>query len=1539
MNSTLRDFAASVLSSRAISNSRRRIGASGIAFLIGMAALAMFAPKPAEAQTSTLTVTLATNNVNGRVVSSPAGIDCTSTCSASFPSGTVVDLYTTDDSYAAPSSSNDAANEPCGPIGMCATGMSGELPWAKSTDPANPQVAMCIPTHIFCASTNSNFAGWGGACTGTSACRITMGSNQSVSATFGNSLPAPPPSTAAKNLGAPNDVPGGCACGEPINVATGNLYESVIDYESGGQNQLRFARYYNSLQASNNSGTYAQSLGVNWRSTYDRYLNIVSSGGAVATVYAERPDGQVLTFTPNGSGGFSTDTDVDVTLTQSGTAWTLTDHDDAKETYSAESSGEALLASIVARNGYTQNLSYNSSNQLQTVTDSYNRTLTFTYSSNGLLNAVTTPGGLVLTYGYSSSGVTPGVYDQLASVSYSASPATSQTYTYANSSFPFALTNRVDEDGITANTWVYNSAGQAISSQLATVGGQQVDYTRLVYNSDGTVTVTSPLGEQETYTFTTLQNVPKITGISRATDGDVAAATRTFTYDDNGYIASATDWNGNTTAYVNDGHGDPTSITQASGTGVARTTAIAYGDASFPQLPTTITEPTRTITNAYDGDGATCSANGNTGDLCASTAADTLPTGYPPRTWAYTWNATGEELTAKGPRTDVNQTTTMTYDAAGNPKTVTNALGQTTSLNTYNNDGRLLTATDPNGLGIVLTWDARGQLISRTLGSETLTLTRDATETVTNVTDPDGSAFALGRDDAHRLISVTDNLGNPIKYTLDAAGNRTAVSSYDASGSLVYTHSNAYDALNRIAQSIGALDQTTGYQYDSNSNLLTVTDPLGEVTQVAYDALNREVSSTDPTGATTSLGYDAADDLTQVTDPRNLQTQYGYDGLGDQVRIASPDTGAIQTAYDRAGNALQRSDANGRLASPSYDALDRPIQTRYAGTVSTGFSYDQGPNGLGHLTSMTDASGSTAWTYDQQGHVLTKTQSVGANKLVVQYAYDSAGRLVSITYPSGAVVQYTYNTNLVTAISINGSPVLSGVTYQAFQGPPNGWTWGNGTTYQRSFDTDARLAAYPLGARTRELSFDLASRITGYGDSAPAYSQSFAYDKASRLTGYTAATGGEQYGYDADGNRTSLTTSFPGASNLAYNYSASSNQLDSAATGAQTTTYGYDPTGNTTGDGTNVFTYDGRNRLIAVSNAQGFDYYAINGLGERVAKLSGPPANLAGDANRDGVINATDLRLTAQMATGQIPVDLAADCNQDGQVTTADVACEQAKMANMRTNPQSYVNPAGTTFAYDEAGHLIGEYNGTTPIEETIYLGDTPVATLVGGSIYYIYADHLNAPRVIVNGSNTPVWDWEGAPFGDMPANQNPSGLGTFVYNLRFPGQYYDAETGLHYNMARDYNSATGRYVESDPTGLAGGINAYAYASSSPTLNEDPTGESLASEILESREILQSVGGQGMEFAIARASNSLGICPEVGEKVAMVVPVIFEVAVLESPPGWVIASAYGVYTVKTILAPYSPSQMQEAPPGTFPTVPVGNGLYMIDEYQMLDIQQ
>ena len=149
-----------------------------------------------------------------------------------------------------------------------------------------------------------------------------------------------------------------------------------------------------------------------------------------------------------------------------------------------------------------------------------------------------------------------------------------------------------------------------------------------------------------------------------------------------------------------------------------------------------------------------------------------------------------------------------------------------------------------------------------------------------------------------------------------------------------------------------------------------------------------------------------------------------------------------------------------------------------------------------------------------------------------------------------------------------------------------------------------------------------------------------------------------------------------------------------------------------------------------------------------------------------------------------------------------------------------------THYHYDLQGHLIAESNGSTgaDIREYAWLGDIPLAQFdAGGAIYFIHNDQLNTPQKMTNLGATIAWDRIQQPFGSTY-----SITGSATNNLRFPGQYNDVESGLAYNMMRDYDSTIGRYIEADPNGWEGtsmaSLNLYDYADENPLYDSDPLG-------------------------------------------------------------------------------------------------------------------
>lgn len=1221
----------------------------------------------------------------------------------------------------------------------------------------------------------------------------------------------------------------GCSCpypvvGDPIRIGTGNLFEQVSDYSSKGQNPFTFTRYYNSLGDTN---THAVSLGNNWRSTYDRYLRITSG-----TVISERADGQELMFT-NNNGSWASDTDVDIQLLQSGSSMTLIDHDDTVETYNSNGS----LNSIVARDGYTQTLSYNDSNQLVSITDSFNRRLQLTYQNN-LIYTVTAPNGLILTYGYSSSGVTPGTLDRLASVTYSTTPASSQSYLYENSSLPFSMTGIIDEDGNRFATWTYDSIGRANSSQHA--GG--ADLTTISYNGDGSCSVMNALGLTQVYRFTILQGVPKLTEVDRLATATTPAATRNYTYDGTGYIANISDWNNNTTSFVKDIHDRPLRLYEAAGTVQERTTTSSY--LSNFHLPLVTTAPNKTTLHTYDSNGnllIRTETDTSTGTVPYSTRGQT-------RSWRNTFDTLGHLLTTVDPRTDISATNVFTYDTSNNVSTITDPLGHVTRLTNYNGSGLPLTDVDANGVTNQFTYDILDRLLSRTVlaasGNATTTFGYDAAEQLTSITLPDNSRLNYQYDAAHRLVSVSNLLGESITYTLDSAGNITQQINHNAAGVITKTQSQVFDGLNRLLQSIGAAGQTTTYGYDNVGNRVAMLDGLTNYTARAFDPLNRLVSIVDPLTNTTGLGYDAQDNNNTVTDPRSLVTTYVYDGFGHVIQETSPDKGTTVYLLDKAGNRTNEVDSRGIVTVRTFDKLNRVVSKAFPASPSENitYSYDAtnaGNFGVGHLTGYTDETGSTSLKYNERGDVIAVTRNNGGAVFTTTYDYDLADNVTNIVYPSGHVISYARDSmgrisSVLYQPSVSGTTttLASSVSYAPF-GPLTGLVYGNGLARTNVYDKDYRVTGIAtVGSSTQvqnlAYGYNPVNNIIAITDNlAAGNNQTFAYDSDYRLTQAVGNYGLETYAYDADGNRVAHVVS--GIAET-FNYVTNANLLISTVKSGVIRSFSYTANGNMSGDdrasSTNLaFGYGNRNRYNTLTaGSTTLATYSYNALGERLTKTVGS--------------------------------------------TT-------------------------TVYHYDQNHRLIAESlsNGTL-IREYVWLNDMPLAQIEGsGSIYYVHPDHLNRPQKMTDVNQKFVWDSELQPFGEtgvgfyltsggynankhfqiqigglatyncvVEASTNLSNwialstntgpftfddastannttrfyrvlygptsavVGTITNNLRFPGQYYDAESGLNYNMMRDYDPTLGRYIQHDPIRFHGGIGFYSYVANNSVNLQDPYG-------------------------------------------------------------------------------------------------------------------
>ncbi|MDO3388132.1 Ig-like domain-containing protein [Gilvimarinus sp. SDUM040013] len=812
----------------------------------------------------------------------------------------------------------------------------------------------------------------------------------------------------------------------------------------------------------------------------------------------------------------------------------------------------------------------------------------------------------------------------------------------------------------------------------------------------------------------------------------------------------------------------------------------------------------------------------------------------------YTYDDHGQVKTIDGPRTDVLDITTYDYDDNGNLSSITNALGHVTQFLDYNDHGDVGRIIDVNGVEEIYDYYPRGWLKSVTKvhpnnASQNIVVnySYDDNGELTKVENPDGSFIEYIYDDASRLEAIENHLGDRIEYTLDDAGNRTQEIIKDSSGQLWWQVSRVYDELSRLRSITDGESNTASQDYDVNDNPTLSTNPRQYSSEKKYDAINRVQTLIDADLNPIKLTYNSQGDIDTVTDQRGLVTQYEYNHLGQLRSINSPDTGVTLFGYDGAGNIIARRDARGATTLYSYDALNRLVTETYPAQPSHNktYGYDNtspattasGDNyGVGRLTSIKDFSGEQSYVYNHRGQLVEQLTRVGGYTEVKKFGYNIYGQLNKQCFSmqgndSQGCIEYDYSHGRVAGVRWEApgesQQIAADISYRPF-GPLAGLRYGNNLQLSMDYDRNYSLRQYTLSSDSNtliDISYDLdpngnIDTINNAVD--PSVSQEFDYDKLDRLVVEAGLYGDKSYTYDAVGNRTSQSHD---EELRTLHYDFASNQL----LGSDGISYQYDSSGNlatseraTESDfpesyiGTRLYKYNVNERLDAIYlNGQLQVTYGYNALGQRVEKQR----------------------------------------YQDGQRAMTSV------------------------FFYNTSGHLSSEVvldAENSPVERIIWIWfkSTPLAQVTqrfnadGSSshskLVYLHADHLNTPRVATDSVGSVVWRWTSDAFGLGSANEDVDGdFNKVTVNLRFPGQYFDEETGLHYNYYRNYDPSIGRYLQSDPIGINGGINTYSYSFGNPLFYFDFFGlapgdlfETRDDAYLDAKNYARSMANQKVEY-------------------------------------------------------------------------------------------
>ncbi|SDX97230.1 RHS repeat-associated core domain-containing protein [Lysobacter enzymogenes] len=1202
---------------------------------------------------------------------------------------------------------------------------------------------------------------------------------------------------------------GQCPVGNPCDPSTGDKMQPELDFDLGW---ISFVRYFHSLTTAPMGG-----FGDGWTHSHNLRLTVGKDPDSTSdTLYVGlvEADGSQLSFTQVGT-AYEGDNGRGDRVVQNGSNWRLFRSD---RTLLFGPDGRLLEQQF--EDGTALTYAYDPMRRLSTITHSTGRSLSFEYAGTNRsapISVIRSAGLAVARYNYTAGG-------QVETIAYANS--FKRKYHYEDTRFPRYLTGVTIEGNKRYSTFAYDDKGRVISSQHD--GG--ADGVTLTYPTTGGSVVTDALGNQTTFalTATPASGAPRrINGISETSRGTAATTYNDESSDFRRRVATTTDRKQIETRHAYTEAND--AVTGA----LARTETITEAYGKPEQRVSTVTTDVatnRAIRSAIGSQEARITRNARLQPVSVA-VRDTVTNEVRTTTYAYceatdvaaansTCPILGLLKSVDGPRTDVSDVTRFEYygsddsTCATNPALCTyrkgdlrktiNAMGQTAEVMGYDPQGRPLLVIDANGVPTEFAYNPRGWLTDiKVRGTNDTTedddrATKIAYEAdgVVQFIDRGGNFVGFSYDNARRVRAISDGNGNFVNFTLDNAGNLKQQNTKNSTDLITQTLSNVYNTLGQRIAAKDASQNATTFRYDNNDNVDQVTDALGRVSTQSYDPLNRlsrtlqQVGITPPgsntavaTPVETKVEYNALDQVVKVTDPNTLATTYAYNGFGDRTRLTSPDTGVTDYTYNAAGQLATKKDANDAVAHRyTYDALGRPKAIFYTATgpADVEYDYDTASSACaadetfakGRVTAMRYNGTELQYCYNRFGDIARKVQTVAGRSFTLKYGYDRAGRVIALTYPDGAIANYTRGGDgRITDIDVTptGSTKTKLIEYAFYQpfGPSLGWSYGNGRNLLIDSDLDYRVKSIrdnASGGLSLGYVFNEVGEIKELKDGLLSTSlANYKYDELGRLTQtLDGANSIEKYKYDPTGNRTSVVD---GGGEKTYGYLSGTHRLTQVASVAR----GYDAVGNTISIGGTAreFVYDANDRLSqAKQNGIVKASYRYNALGERVSVANGA-----------------------------------------GAVETYTL--------------------------YDEGGNWIGDYDAAGAAkQQAVWFDDAPAGLLVGSgatqSLMYVQTDHLGTPRAVIDPTrNVAVWTWDAKSetFGNSPPNQDPDLDGTaFVFNMRFPGQRFDAASGLVYNYFRDYDPATGRYIQSDPIGLGGGVSSYAYTGGNPLQRSDARG-------------------------------------------------------------------------------------------------------------------
>jgi RHS repeat-associated protein len=772
--------------------------------------------------------------------------------------------------------------------------------------------------------------------------------------------------------------------------------------------------------------------------------------------------------------------------------------------------------------------------------------------------------------------------------------------------------------------------------------------------------------------------------------------------------------------------------------------------------------------------------------------------------------------------------THFTYDQYGNVLTITDPEQNVTEFREYDAAGNAHRMIDARNKTVLYDYDDMGNLKS--------------------MTDQNGKITHFEYDKRGNLITLTAPNNGIVRYTYDDDKNMTSKTIVGDTETDNATTSYIYDTDGNMTQYVDAVGNSRYKEYDSEGRRLLSIDGLGNEMNYEYD------DDVDDSGSCSSCSPGrTVTKPSRVIYPNSTYTEeFTYDLRGrTSKRILIPDNDTVEYTtsydYDLAGHLVMVTDPEQNVTKYEYDELGRKVEhIKYIDSLEqiTRFDYDN----RGNIVSVTDAdNNTTVFEYDRNNRVVLERRPMGEEILYDEY--DGVGNLKKIIEPEGNFVEYDYD---------NASRLSESRFYSLDDGSVM-----LENTITSDFNDIGQLRYFTDGTVSNTIEYDDKYRKDNETVDFGSFSKTYSYTYyANGLKKSFIMPDGTEYEYkygsnneltsilfednstitfsDYKWNRPTVIT-YPGGIQRQVGYDGL--MRFSSINGVMDYEYSYDGVSNikekTTGDGDYNYRYDDLYRLVNVDNPtpdnETFSYDPVGdrlrdaGMTEDADYNENNELEQYGDTSFEYDDNGNMISKILDGVVFQYNYNadnrLVSIFNENENETVASYGYDAVGRRVWKD-----VGGTKTYFLYADEG-LVAEYDDDG-IEIRSYLfkpdsawGTDPVLQRTdedsGGSseMYFYHNDHLGTPQVLVDMYGIVVWSATYNSFGEALVD-----VETIENNLRFPGQYYDEESKLHYNWFRYYDPYTGRYISADPIGLNGGINLYAYVLNDPVNFIDPEG-------------------------------------------------------------------------------------------------------------------